>query len=93
MNIDKLYSEVVGDLGFQQIIYCLFFSLMNSYSAFQMLQYKFIVRDTSDFLCYYSVEEDQPQVSIANHCETDEESSNKRYLFLYIFLKHHSTLH
>ena len=78
MNIDKLYSEVVGDLGFQQILYCLFFSLMNTYSAFQMLQYKFVVRDTSDFLCYYSLKDGQSQKSIRNKCTTSEESSNER---------------
>jgi len=78
MNIDKLYSEVVGDLGFQQILYCLFFSLLNTYSAFQMLQYKFVVRDTSEFLCYYSLEEDQPEMYVRNKCETSLDSTNER---------------
>ena len=80
MNIDKLYSEVVGDLGFQQILYCLFFSLLNTYSAFQMLQYKFVVRDTSEFLCYYSLEEDQPEKYVRNKCETSLDSTNERYV-------------
>ena len=81
MNIDKLYSEVVGDLGFQQILYCLFFSLLNTYSAFQMLQYKFVVRDTSEFLCYYSLEEDQPEMFVRNKCATSLDSTNERYVF------------
>ena len=80
MNIDKLYSEVVGDLGFQQILYCLFFSLLNTYSAFQMLQYKFVVRDTSEFLCYYSLEEGQPEMFVKNKCVTSLDSSNERYV-------------
>ena len=81
MNIDKLYSEVVGDLGFQQILYCLFFSLLNTYSAFQMLQYKFVVRDTSEFLCYYSLE-DETEMFVRNKCVTSIDSSNERYVIM-----------
>ena len=84
MNIDRLYSEVVGDPGFQQILYCLFFSLLNTYSAFQMLQYKFVVRDTSDFHCYYSLNENQSEKFVKNECSTPENSSNDRYVSINI---------
>jgi len=82
MNIDKLFSEVVGDLGYQQILYCLLFCLMNSYGAFQMLQSKFVVRDTSDFLCYISVEEGKPAVALPNTCTASEKFTNSRYISL-----------
>ena len=77
MNIDKLFSEVVGDLGYQQALYCLFFCLMNSYSAFQMLQYKFVVRDSSNFLCYSSAKiKDTPEIAIPNKCTNVENDSD-----------------
>ena len=79
MNIDKLFSEVVGDLGYQQILYCLFFCLLNSYSAFQMLQYKFVVRDTSDFLCYTAKEDGKVDIALTNKCTISEQASNSRY--------------
>lgn len=78
MNIDKLFSEVVGDLGYQQILYCLLFCLMNSYGAFQMLQSKFVVRDTSNFLCHISVEEGKPAVALLNTCTASEKTTNAR---------------
>ena len=84
MNIDKLFTEVVGELGHQQIVYCLLFSLMNSYCAFQMLQYKFVVRDTSEFLCYPKVEgKNEPEVAIPNKCTSSDGFSHSvtRYKF------------
>ena len=92
MNIDKLFNEVVGELGYQQIVYCVLFSLMNSYCAFQMLQYKFVVRDTSEFLCYRTVEgEDTPEVTLPNTCEsesTDGINSTTRYRYIEYLLGH-----
>ena len=69
MNIDKLFSEIVGELGYQQIVYCLLFGLIGAYSAFQMLQYKFVVRDTSEFQCITQAEgSDVPEARIMNKC-------------------------
>ena len=82
MNIDKLFSEVVGDFGYQQILYCTLFCLMNSYGAFQMLQSKFVVRDTSDFLCHISVEEGKPAVALLNTCTASEKHPNTRYIII-----------
>lgn len=81
MNIDRLFSDVVGDMGFQQVLYCLLFCLMNSYAAFQMLQYKFVVRDSSDFLCYpMSVLENKSVPAILNKCDytgSDEDAQSR----------------
>ena len=67
MKMDKLFKEVIGDLGFQQILYCILFSLLNLYGASQMLQYKFVVRDTADFLCHsFASQENREEKSILN---------------------------
>ena len=95
MNIDKLFSEVVGELGYQQLVYCLLFSLMNSYCAFQMLQYKFVVRDTSEFLCHQTVEgEDAPEVAIPNTCaNADGSNSTTRYKYIEYIAHRKRTTH
>ena len=51
MNIDKLFSDVTGELGFQQKVYCFICFMINLYTAFQMLQYKFAVSKPSYFTC------------------------------------------
>ena len=71
MNIDKMFSEVVGELGYQQIIYCVLVSLINAYSAFQMLQYKFVARDSATFYCIHTnanKSDDSPEKSLTNMC-------------------------
>ena len=79
--MDKLFKDVIGDLGFQQILYCILFSLLNLYGASQMLQYKFVVRDTADFLCHsFASQENGEEKSVLNYClgSNDTSDSNHR---------------
>ena len=79
-KMDNLFKDVIGDLGFQQILYCILFSLLNLYGASQMLQYKFVVRDTADFLCHsFASQENREEKSVLNHCLRSNDTSDSNH--------------
>ena len=61
MNLDVLFADEIGQLGRQQIKYCLGICLFNLYGAWHMLQYTFVGYEV-DFSCT-AADQDTPGVS------------------------------
>ena len=76
LNIDKVFARI-GELGSQQVRYCLLLAVMNLYAPQFMIQYTFVGHDVS-FTCNL----DDNATTLYNACPNGQFANCKNVVFV-----------